>query len=106
MSDGRTNGALVTASPSSARERGPEDGTSPRCSCLTQRFSRHTPVQDASTWMRPSSAGPTLWPSISSEPPPTSAPRPTAYVDPANGSVEGENTEKSRTTPSHDGRCK
>src|SRR5437773_10798196 len=106
MSDGRTNGALVPASPSSGRGRGPEDGTSPTCSCLTQRFSRHTPVQDASTCIRPSSAGPTLWPSISSEPPPTSAPRPTAYVDPATGSVDGENSEQSRTTPPQHGRCR
>src|SRR6267143_2068234 len=104
MSDGRTNGALVIETPSSARERGPVDATSPSRSCLTQRFSRQTPVHEASTCSRPCSAGPTLCASISSDPPPTSAPSPNPYVDPASGSLDGEKSEYSTTTPSHDGR--
>ncbi len=58
------------------RARGLVDATSPSRSCFNQRWSRHTPVHEASMRTRPSETGPMACPSTSSDPPARSAPNP------------------------------
>ena len=74
MRDGRTNGAFVMETPRSARSAGPVDTPSPRRSCSSQRWSRHTPVHEPAICTTPSAALPTLEATSSSEPPNASAP--------------------------------
>jgi hypothetical protein len=87
------NGAFVSATPRSARGAGPVDTPSPSRSCLSQRWSRHTPVHDPSMRTMPSAARPTLEAPSSSDPPNASAPSAPAYPPLASGWLLGASTE-------------
>src|SRR5712691_10783495 len=89
ISDGRTNGALVTDTPRIWNRLGPVVTPSPRRTCLSQGRSSHTPVHDPSSRAAPERTGPRLATPSSRDPPRRSAPSVPVYVASSTGASLG-----------------